>query len=147
LYQFQVPFLFKMRVVSRTPLTILLLPSVHSLTIPRNPQDCNAFSQNAPSIQNVTLINSTLILAYENTSSFCKVLGQVAYGSNDTLNFQLWLPDADSYNGRFMAVGNFPISPLKSPPTLTRKGNGGMAGTIDTNAMQSQLNSGFAVAG
>ena len=63
-----------------------------------------------------TLINSTLVpiggLNVSNTVnqvSFCQVLGSVAYGDNETLNFQLWLPDEKIYQGRFMAVGKFAI--------------------------------------
>lgn len=136
------------------PLSALLLPSVHSLTLPRSTQDCISFAQTAPAIQNVTLLNSTLISANNlnlsgtlNSPSFCRVLGQVAYGSNDTLNFQLWLPDPASYNGRFMAVGNSPLLCLAKVAVLTEIGNGGMAGTIDTPRLLTQFNSGFAVAG
>ncbi|PVI02662.1 tannase and feruloyl esterase [Periconia macrospinosa] len=65
-----------------------------------------------------------------NQFPFCRVNAQVAYGNNDTLKFEVWLPDAGSYNKRFMAVGN-----------------SGMAGAIDTWNLMLQLNSGFAVAG
>ena len=40
-----------------------------------------------------------------NKVPFCRVEGTVPYGSNDTLNFELWLPDVNRYNGRFLAVG------------------------------------------
>lgn len=65
-----------------------------------------------------------------NTYSFCRVSGAIAYGHNSSLNFLVYLPEVDTYNGRFMAVGN-----------------GGMAGVVDDFAMMQQLNTGFAVAG
>lgn len=42
-----------------------------------------------------------------NEVAFCQVVGSVAYGGNETLNFQLWLPDTSIYERRFMAVGTF----------------------------------------
>ncbi|KAL0571964.1 hypothetical protein V5O48_009990 [Marasmius crinis-equi] len=65
-----------------------------------------------------------------NNVAFCRVYGQVPYGDNNTVNFELWLPEADSYRGSYLAVGN-----------------GGMAGTIDTSALLRGLSEGFAVAG
>jgi hypothetical protein len=76
--------------------------------------------------------NSLNISNIFNDIPFCQVYGSISYGSNDSLTFTTWLPDASDYNHRFMAVGN-----------------GGMAGTIDTLNMITQLNAGlgFAVAG
>ncbi|KAK0664813.1 putative feruloyl esterase B-1 [Lasiodiplodia hormozganensis] len=65
-----------------------------------------------------------------NAHPFCRVASQLAYGSDDTLNFEVWLPGDAGYNGRYLAVGN-----------------GGMAGTIDNATMVEYLNEGFAVAG
>ncbi|OJD29150.1 tannase and feruloyl esterase [Diplodia corticola] len=65
-----------------------------------------------------------------NTRPFCRLASRLAYGSDDVLNFEVWLPDNVEYNGRYLAVGN-----------------GGMAGTIDNATMVEYLNEGFAVAG
>ena len=37
--------------------------------------------------------------------AFCQVFGEVSYGGNETLVFELWLPKRESYNGRYLAVG------------------------------------------
>lgn len=40
-----------------------------------------------------------------NAHPFCRVASQLAYGSDDTLNFEVWLPGDAGYNGRYLAVG------------------------------------------
>ncbi|KAK1982893.1 tannase and feruloyl esterase [Colletotrichum cereale] len=65
-----------------------------------------------------------------NSIAFCRVNGSVPYPENNTVFFEVWLPDTDLYNGRFLAVGN-----------------GGMAGTIDYVSMLENVNKGFATAG
>lgn len=65
-----------------------------------------------------------------NQYGFCQVNAAIAYGSNDSLHFTVWLPESPYWNGRFMTVGN-----------------GGLAGYIDQFALSQQLNAGFAVAG
>lgn len=44
---------------------------------------------------------------YNNTLPLCRVSGAINYGSNknDTLLFEVWLPDATRYNGRYISVG------------------------------------------
>ncbi|KAF7531270.1 hypothetical protein G7054_g9036 [Neopestalotiopsis clavispora] len=87
--------------------------------------------------EGVSIINATSIPASGlnvsgtlNTVSFCRVFAEVAYGDNDTVGFEVWLPDGTQYNGRFLAVGN-----------------GGMAGIIDEAALMLNVNKGYAVAG
>ncbi|CZR52794.1 related to feruloyl esterase B precursor [Phialocephala subalpina] len=117
-------------------LIALIATHVKALVLSTPSQNCSTFAQDfaqSVSSQNATIINSTLVPANSaagNNYTFCKVYGQVAYAGNDTLNFQLYLPEIEMWSGRFMAVGN-----------------GGMAGTIDTANMIKQLNLGFAVAG
>ncbi|KAF2096431.1 tannase and feruloyl esterase [Rhizodiscina lignyota] len=67
-----------------------------------------------------------------NNYSLCRVIGTIAYGTkyNNTLNFELWLPDSSNYNGRYLSIGN-----------------GGFAGTIDYETMMTNLNGGYAVGG
>lgn len=124
-----------------------LLQAVASLAAPTTAQsDCTAFANAAqlsefngqvlnathfsPNTRNITL--GTLNIS--NDIPFCEIFARISYGAanNNTLTFALWLPDNAHYSSRFMAVGN-----------------GGMAGTIDTYTMMTQLNSrmGFAVAG
>ena len=40
-----------------------------------------------------------------NTKPLCRVVGQIPYGENNTLNFEVWLPEADVYNERYISVG------------------------------------------
>ncbi|KAH8423685.1 uncharacterized protein LDX57_001442 [Aspergillus melleus] len=65
-----------------------------------------------------------------NSIPFCRLQGSVAYPSNNSVNFELWLPDNETYNGRYLSGGN-----------------GGFAGVIDTTDMLKNLEKGFAVAG
>lgn len=108
--------------------------------------DCTAFANSAQlsefngqvlnatyypaNTHNITLSGSSVV----NDIPFCEIFASISYGeeNNDTLTFAVWLPDDGHYDSRFMAVGN-----------------GGMAGTIDTYTMMTQLNAGmgFAVAG
>lgn len=46
-------------------------------------------------------VNST------NEFPLCRVIGTITYGAknNNTLNFELWLPDTWQYNGRYLSVG------------------------------------------
>jgi feruloyl esterase len=108
------------------------------LTIKNN--DCMTFARNLSLPENTTITNTTHHQPHTvnitsgtqniyNKYAFCEVNGIVSYGSNSSLHFSVYLPDAISYEGRFMAVGN-----------------GGMAGTLDTVALMQQLNSGFASA-
>ncbi|KAF6786570.1 feruloyl esterase [Colletotrichum sojae] len=69
-----------------------------------------------------------------NDASFCRVNGTVPYPENNTVLFEVWLPEGSSYNGRFLAVAR-------------GTGNGGLAGTIDYAAMVENVNKGYATAG
>ncbi|KAF8852697.1 tannase and feruloyl esterase [Acephala macrosclerotiorum] len=125
-----------MKLSSYMALVALLAALAQSLVLPEPTHNCSTFAQDfteSVASYNATITNSTLVLANSaagNNYTFCKIFGQVTYEGNNTLNFQLYLPDAPAWTGRFMAVGN-----------------GGMAGTIDTSNMVKQLNLGFAVAG
>ena len=97
---------------------------VGNLSLPENSKIINS-THHAPHTVNVTSGTQNIY----NKHAFCEVDGIISYGKNSSLYFSIYLPDALSYNGRFMAVGN-----------------GGMAGTLDTVALMQQLNSGFASA-
>lgn len=54
-----------------------------------------------------------------NSYAICRIVGTIAYGEeqNDTLNFEVWLPDSTGYNGRYMSVGRCPLTFM--PSTMT----------------------------
>lgn len=92
---------------------VALVALAQSLVLPELIQNCSTFAKDfteSMTSQNATIINSTLVPANSaagNNYTFCKVLGQVAYEGNNTLNFQLYLPEAMAWTGRFMAVGQY----------------------------------------
>lgn len=124
--------------------------------------DCASFATVAgSSIGDVILINSTAVPANSlnisgeaNTAPFCRLFAQVPYPTNNSVLFEIWMPDPEAYNGRFLALGkempgltltallNYVLQGLN-----TSLGNGGMAGTIDEASMLQNLNYGFACAG
>jgi hypothetical protein len=72
------------------------------------PTSCSNLTESAASKlqrQSGTIINTTLVAATSSTPEYCKVIASIAYGKNDTLNFQVYLPAAHNWTGRFMAVG------------------------------------------
>lgn len=54
-------------------------------------------------ISNVAAQNLTT----SNAFTFCRVVGRMPYGPNNTLNFEVWLPEAESYNDRYLSVGAY----------------------------------------
>ncbi|OTA99659.1 hypothetical protein M426DRAFT_67369 [Hypoxylon sp. CI-4A] len=108
-------------------------------TTPWRIEDCSKFADSLSGIGdseakilNASYVpeNSTEFSGIPNAVSLCRLFGQVSYTKNSSVAFELWLPAADKYNGRFLAVGN-----------------GGLAGTIDEQNMIDGLNNGYAVAG
>ena len=89
----------------------LVTSVAQSLVLPKPTQNCSTFAQTISHSfagQEVTIINSTLVPANSTGSSefeYCQLYGKIAYAGNNTLNFQVYLPDATAYTGRFMAVG------------------------------------------
>ncbi|KAI1867801.1 uncharacterized protein JN550_006942 [Neoarthrinium moseri] len=84
-----------------------------------------------------SIINATYVPAASlnisgsfNQFPFCRVYAQVPYPENNTVGFEVWLPEPKSYNGNFLAVGN-----------------GGFAGNVEQSALMFNMNMGFAVAG
>ncbi|RMX89513.1 hypothetical protein D0869_00812, partial [Hortaea werneckii] len=108
-----------------------------AFVLPHSATQCTISSFDIP----LTSFNATISsVAYQpanarnvsgafNQKEFCEVNTTIGYGTADTLDFTLWLPDWVNYEGRFMAVGN-----------------GGMAGTIDYVNMLKQFDSGLGVA-
>lgn len=96
-------------------MSMIALSSIFSLaeaSILRNPAlACSSLVEHGANIganiQSATLIPSGGLNVSNvlNNISFCQVVANVPYAPNDTLSFQLWLPDESIYQGRFMAVG------------------------------------------
>ncbi|KAI6823148.1 tannase and feruloyl esterase [Hortaea werneckii] len=108
-----------------------------AFVLPHSATQCTTSSFDIP----LTSFNATISsVAYQpanarnvsgafNQKGFCEVNATIGYGTADTLDFTLWLPDWVNYEGRFMAVGN-----------------GGMAGSIDYVNMLKQFDTGLGVA-
>jgi hypothetical protein len=92
-----------------------LFPLAHSFVHPSPTKNCSNFAGAiAKSLagQQTTIINTTLVPSNstsKNIYEYCLVNAQVAYTRNDTLVFQMYLPDSAAYTGRFMAVGKLMI--------------------------------------
>jgi hypothetical protein len=73
----------------------------------------NLVQAGALSIQNLTGVNN---------ATFCRVLGQIPYGNNNTINFEVWLPETSEYNGRYLSVGacETPLEMLQLADTSTQ---------------------------
>jgi hypothetical protein len=91
----------------------LLLSDVQSFVLLKPTQDCLTLAQSLQKSftgQDTAILNTTLVPANSisgNKYEYCQVIGKVAYADNNALNFQVYLPDATAYTGRFMAVGKF----------------------------------------
>lgn len=66
----------------------------------------------ASSVSGNSIINSTYIAAgsldidgLNNTIPFCRVFASVAYPHNNSVVYEVWLPDASQHNGRYLSVG------------------------------------------
>jgi pimeloyl-ACP methyl ester carboxylesterase len=62
--------------------------------------------------------------------AFCRVTATLSPTEGSSIGVEIWLPEAASWNGRYLAVGN-----------------GGFAGSIGTNALMEPLRRGYAVSG
>ncbi|KAF3064991.1 hypothetical protein GL218_02558 [Daldinia childiae] len=101
-------------------------------------EDCSKFVSSLQGIgDGVTILNSSYIpentlniTEKSNAYPLCRLFGKALYPENNSVIFELWLPTAEKYNGRFLVVGN-----------------GGMAGVIAESDMIGNLNEGYAVAG
>ena len=122
-------------------------------------QNCSALDASLTT-RNVNVLNasyvpiSALNASFPNATfalsiPFCRLYGQVNVLNQSTVNFEVWLPDAQSYNGRFLAVGmcDLLLKLCRLVLIFDSAGNGGLAGTIDENAMLLGVSQGFATAG
>lgn len=90
-----------------------MLP-VFATAVAGDEASCSALAGNSGSLglNGTVLTNSTWISAGAknvsgtlNTAAFCGVTGKVSYPANNYVVFEAWLPEENSYNGRFLAVG------------------------------------------
>lgn len=103
-----------------------------------------AFGATCESLVGVALQNTTITAAksvpagaftppqgraIENMPAFCQVHGILKPTDASVIHFEVWLPAASGWNGRFQGVGN-----------------GGLAGTISFPAMAAALRRGYATA-
>lgn len=141
-------------------LGVAVSSSLVSASVARVP--CGSLANHSPLLpDNVSSLTATPVAiaalevgstSYNNTIAVCRVTGSIKFGckGNNTLNFEVWLPDELDWNQRYLSVGECPprcLSPYWTLLTCEHLGNGGFAGTIDYAAMLTNLNSGYAVGG
>lgn len=56
-------------------------------------------SEAAANDLNITQVTTT------NKFTLCRVQAEVAYGFNDTISVELWLPSPEFWNGRYLVIG------------------------------------------
>ncbi|GME37904.1 tannase and feruloyl esterase [Neofusicoccum parvum] len=90
------------------------LPRVQSIpqTLPHARDRCTELKARHLQGNDLIVTNATFVDAYAlnvsgtlNVLPLCRLASQLAYGSNDTLNFEVWMPHDVEYNGRYLAVG------------------------------------------
>lgn len=122
-------------------------PCTHVPALAKQIAGISVTSASWTSRNELVLSGSSTGAALPNQYAFCRVKGHIEYSGNNSLAFELWLPEQDSYNERFLVAGKLkqPVR-SKNKTDFTRTGNGGLAGTIDTSSMMLNLNRGYAVA-
>lgn len=96
------------------PAAAVLGASVHR---PRDAAaaECSALAATAVLPDPSRVLNATHVPAHAlnvtgvfNAVPLCRVVGETTYaGGNNSVLFEVWLPDAAAYNDRFMVVGKF----------------------------------------
>src|SRR5579883_2818125 len=81
-------------------------------------------------LANVTIMDAADVAAAAPLPAYCKVLGSAHPTSDSDIRFEVALPQAGAWNGRYLQVGN-----------------GGFAGTIPERAILAPLAQGYAAAG
>lgn len=80
---------------------------------------CESFGSSQVTGLDSVILNSTSVAAgalsidgVNNSIAFCRVFASVSYaGSNNSVIYEVWLPDSSYYNGRYLSVGKFTITP------------------------------------
>lgn len=108
-------------------LTISILSSAAIATsiVRRHIVDCESLVSEKFQGNDINILNATSIAAgmltideVSNTISFCRVFAVTPYPANNTLVYEVWLPDDVDYNGRFLAVGKHMLPLLDMSPGL-----------------------------
>jgi hypothetical protein len=81
---------------------------------------CTDVPELAKHVASITVTSSSwtssneLIVTDSNTGAslpnhyaFCRVKGHIEYSGNNTLSFELWLPEQESFNERYLVAGRF----------------------------------------
>lgn len=94
---------------------VFLAPVVKGLSGPKRHDNCASLDYGSNYVVSSTqvlaggLANISTVAAQNvtenNNATFCRVIGVMPYGSNNTLNFEVWLPEAERYNERYLSVG------------------------------------------
>ncbi|KAJ2980720.1 hypothetical protein NQ176_g2467 [Zarea fungicola] len=117
--------------------TITLWVSLHTAHALSFQQKCESFvlRHGTAILSNATFISpggytTTLYnITSTNKIAFCRISAAQPYPTNNRVQFEVWLPDPNVYNDRFLVLGN-----------------GGMAGILDETSLMSCLNQNFACA-
>ena len=63
-------------------------------------------------IHNVNSVKTSFVEAHRvnesgvlNSVPFCRLSGSIPYTGNNSVLFEVWLPERESYNGRYLSVG------------------------------------------
>lgn len=120
-------------------LSIALLPMLGAVTTPAATNGTSCASLAALTIPNVTIRSASVIAAGPftppgsqnalNLPAFCRVEATARPTSDSDIKFEVWIPPADAWNGKFQGVGN-----------------GGYQGSISYAAMGNALRKGYATA-
>jgi feruloyl esterase len=81
-------------------------------------------------VPHLAISSSTLVAAAQNIPEHCAVQAVSRPTSDSEIRFELWMPSAANWNGKYMQLGN-----------------GGWAGTIPVSSLAEPLRRGFAAAG
>lgn len=94
---------------------IVLLPALYAVASAASGACSRLNGASLPAFPHPVRFNATAVDAGElhagqainNNIAFCRVTGSISYGPglDNTLLFELWLPNNADYNGRYLAVG------------------------------------------
>ena len=82
-------------------------------------QDSAARCDHLPDLipSNINSVKASFVEAHRvnesgvlNSVPFCRLSGSIPYTGNNSVLFEVWLPERESYNGRYLSVG---ISPSR----------------------------------
>ena len=126
--------MLRTRLILSTTTLLLLLTDAHA-------EDCGALTQ--MKLDHVAITNAQMVAAGSTSTppvagqeipaaktDYCRVQGTSRPSADSEIRFELWIPSASAWNGKFEQVGN-----------------GGFAGRLPYRSMAQVLSLGYAVAG